>query len=283
MQKLEFENTVQQSLFNAILQQKPNLNYQILNSVLRKKDVRVNGQKISQNIVVKPGDKITLFLPHKKQKQVDVVYQDQNILVVFKPQGMETTKADKVYLQTDCLEEVFDGCFACHRLDKNTEGLVVLAKNTAVRDLLFDSFKNHNIQKNYAAIAFGNVNLNGENFVDYHKKKNNKVQIFSLMQDGSSKILTSYKPENQNQNLWLLNIQIKTGKTHQIRAQLAHHGIYILGDERYGKKEINKQYKTKKQCLCACNLMFKNMPQQLNYLNNKTISVVPTFLKKYGF
>ena len=282
MQKIEFTNTKNQKLFDAILGNNPNLNYQILNQLLRKKDIRVNGQKILQNSFVQNGDRVTFFLPDKKQKVLDIAYEDEQLIVVFKPQGLETTKADKTFLQTDCVEDIFEGAFACHRLDKNTEGLLVLAKNKQARDIMFECFKNHNVQKFYKAICYGNIKEQ-ETFVDYHKKQNNKVYIFSEQQKETSKAITSYIKEKQNENFCLLDINIKTGKTHQIRAQLAHHKIYVLGDERYGNKQINKQFCTKKQQLCAYKLVFTNMPKQFAYLNQKHITTEPTFLKKYGF
>ncbi|MGN1222250.1 MAG: pseudouridine synthase, partial [Christensenellales bacterium] len=189
---------------------------------------------------------------------------------------------DKTFLESDCLEDICDGFYACHRLDKNTEGLVVLAKTEKIRDAIFECFKQHKIQKNYKAIAFGNIKKQ-EKFVDYQKKQNDKVYIFDKAHEGCSKIITSYVLEQTNGELSLLDVNIKTGKTHQIRAQLAHHGIFILGDERYGKKEMNKKYKTKKQLLCAYKLNFVDMPKILQNLNDKTVVTSPTFLNKFGF
>lgn len=282
MQKIQFTNDENQFVFDAILKHKPNLNYQILNTLLRKRDIRVNNKKIASNQQVSFGDEICLFLPDKKQTDVKVVFENEQIIIVFKPQGVEVTKTDKAFLQSECLEDIFDGFYACHRLDKNTEGLVVLAKNEKIRDVMFECFKQHKIQKNYKTIAFGNIKKQ-EQFVDYHKKINDKVYIFDKEQKDCSKIITSYVLEQTNGELSLLDVNIQTGKTHQIRAQLAHHGIFILGDERYGQKEMNKKYKAKKQLLCAYKLSFVDMPKILQNLNNKTVVASPTFLSKFGF
>lgn len=283
MQKLDFLAVKKQLVFDAILNFKPSLNYQTLNKLLRKKDIRINDKKIKENQMVNCGDKITIFLPQKKQQTLQIVFESKNILIVFKPQGLEVTKQDKVFEDSDCVEDIFDGFYACHRLDKNTEGLLVLAKNINARDIMFDLFKNHKIKKYYKAIAFGKINKNGENFIDYHKKENNKIYIYSKKQEDTTKILTNYKVLQTKDDLSLLDIELLTGKTHQIRAQLAHHNIYILGDERYGEKQVNKQYKQKKQLLCAYKLVFEDMPTEFLDLKNKTIITEPTFIKKYGF
>ena len=97
MQKIEITNTKTQSVFDCILKQCPNLNFQILNTAIRKKDIKINGKKIAHNQTITSGDTVTIFLPDKKQKKLDIVYQDNSVLIVFKPQGMETTIADKTF------------------------------------------------------------------------------------------------------------------------------------------------------------------------------------------
>ena len=283
MQKIEFLANEENTIFDLILKYKPNLNYQILNQLLRKKDIRLNGKKISKNQIAKNGDNITLFLPEKNTKKLQIVFENNDVLIIVKPQGMEVTKQDKVFEHSECVEDIFEGCYACHRLDKNTEGLLVLAKNINTRDIMYDMFKNHKIKKFYKAIAFGKINKNGEYFVDYHKKENNKIFISSKKQDGATKILTNYNVLQTQNKLSVLDIEILTGKTHQIRAQLAYHKIYILGDDKYGQKETNKLYKQKKQLLCAYKLVFKDVPKQLDDLKNKEFEIKPTFLKKYDF
>ena len=278
MKKIQFVATQNESVFEQILSNQPQLNFSILKTILRKKDIKINGKKITQNIYVCAGDTITIYLPQTDKKQVPIVFEDANILIAFKPQGMEVTKADKTFLHSACLEEIFEGSFACHRLDKNTEGLVVLAKNEQTKALMFEAFKQHKVKKYYKAICFGNINKNGQNLVDYYAKTKNGIKVFSQNQPNTTQIKTNYLYEKNIDNFCLLNIQLLTGKTHQIRVHLAHHKIFIVGDERYGNKQINKQCKAKKQKLCAYKLIFENMPQSLSHLNNKIFEIKPSFV-----
>ena len=277
MEKFEFISPKNATVAEAILEQKPNLNYAIIKTALRKKDVRLNGKKICENLNVYEGDIITLFLPNKKTKYVPVVYQDENIIIACKPSGMETTKKDKAYTESECLEDVFEGCMACHRLDKITEGLVVLAKNQlAKRDMEY-AIKQKNVTKFYKAIVTGKVNSCGENLKDYLVKNDGSVKIFEKEVPNSKVVLTNYSVLKQDGNLFLLDIELLTGRTHQIRAQLSFHGIYILGDQKYGLKSANRVYGVKKQLLCASKISFKQMPKNIKNLSGKTFEIAPTF------
>ena len=276
MEKIEFINTKEQTVFDAILNYKQTLNYSILKTALRKKDIKVNNKKINENMVVKHGDLITIFLQDKKQKQINIIYEDDNIKIVFKPQGIEVTKQDKAYLDSESLEEL-TGAKACHRLDKNTEGLVVMAKNDIALNCMFDAFKNHKIQKTYNAIVFGKVNKNGEKLQNYIKKEQNFAKICEKFDKNGKIAKLSYTVLEQKNDLYLLEINLETGRMHQIRVQLAYHGIFVLGDDKYGDKMINKKYKTHKQQLCACTIYFSNLIAPLEYLNGQIVEVKPTF------
>lgn len=276
MEKFEFKCKKERMLFDLIFENKPNLNYSIIKTILRKKDIKINGKKVSKNQIVKENDKITIFLPEKKRKNVAIIYEDDKIIIVHKPAGMETTKKDKTYENSDCLEDIFQGTFACHRLDKNTEGLIILAKSQKVANQMKEVFKLKKIEKTYQTIASGNVK-DSENLQDYLVKKENKVQIFSKEVEDSKIIKTNYTKIAQKNDLFLLNVELLTGRTHQIRAHLAFHNIYVLGDSKYGNKEINKKYHAKIQLLCATKIHFANMPDAFENLSNKTFETTPNF------
>ena len=249
----------------------------MIKTVLRKKDIRLNGNKISQDILIKPNDIVTIFLPNKKKKQIEIVYEDENILIVSKPAGIETTKKDKAYMQSECLEEYFEGTFACHRLDKNTEGLIVLAKSKKAYNQMQEVIKLQKLHKNYTTIVTGRVKADGENLLDYHTKGEGIVKISAKQTENSKEIKTNYTVIEKKNDLYCLNVELLTGRTHQIRAHLAFHKIYVLGDQKYGNKDANKKYHTKRQLLCATKLYFDNLPDVFKNLSNKTFEIKPSF------
>ena len=276
MEKLDFFADKKQSVFDAIIEHKKTLNFSMLKTALRKKDIKINDKKIHENCDVQIGDKVTIYLSERQKKKIDIVYEDENIIVANKPQGIETTTLDKAYFDSQSLEELLNAK-ACHRLDKNTEGLIVLAKNKNTEQILFDVFKNHEIEKIYQAIVFGKVNKNGENFADYIKKEQNFAKICKKNDKNSKMAKLSYKLLKQKNNLSLIEVNLETGRTHQIRAQLSHHGIFVLGDEKYGDKQVNKKYHKSKQELCATRLKFLNLPAPLEYLSNRNFEITPSF------
>lgn len=280
MEKFEFIAKDDTMLFDAILSERPTLNFSMLKTVLRKKDIKLNNKKIAKNMQIKKGDIVTLYLPEKKEKKVEIIFEDQNVIIANKPQGMEVTKKDKVFLQSDCLEEILNAT-ACHRLDKNTEGLVVLAKNKIAEKILLEAFKNHDIKKKYSAIVFGKINKKGQKLSNFLLKKDNFVKILDKKEENSQTAKMSYVVKNQKEELFEIEVDLETGRTHQIRAQLAHYGIFVLGDEKYGDKAINKKYHKSKQQLCAYKITFQNMPYPLQNLSNKTFEIKPTFCIEY--
>ena len=276
MEKIEFVNSKKQTVIDAIKNFRPTLNYSIIKTALRKKDVRVNGKKVGENVSVDSDQTITVFLNEKKVKQIEIVFEDNNILIAKKPFGVEVTKHNKSFLDSESLEELV-GYEACHRLDKNTEGLVVFAKNQNSKDALLKAFKEHKIQKNYFALCYGKIDKNGQNFENYIKKKQKYAKICENFDKNCKIAKLSYKFVVGKNRLALLDINLETGRMHQIRAQLAYHGIYILGDEKYGKKDVNKKYHKTKQQLCAYKIQFLNIQEPLDYLNNKSFIIQPSF------
>lgn len=276
MEKICFTNQKEQTLFEAIITFRPTLNFNMLKSALRKKDIKVNGQKVKENIMLQFGENVELYINNKPSKKIETVFEDENILIVFKPAGIETTTKDKTYKDSESLEELTKAK-ACHRLDKNTEGLVVLAKNDEAKNSLLTAFKNHNIKKKYLALCYGKIDKNGENFENYIKKEQNYAKICEKNDKNGKIAKLSYKFIEGKNGLCLLQINLETGRTHQIRAQLSYHKIYVLGDEKYGQKEINKKYHKSKQQLCAYSLTFEKLSAPLEYLSGKTFEIKQTF------
>ena len=276
MEKLEFITKKSGQLFEQILEYRRTLNYSMLQTLLRKRDIKVNDKRISSNINTSSGDKITLFLNDKKQKNIQKLFEDKNIIVAVKPQGLEVTKKDKAFLDSDSLEEILHAT-ACHRLDKNTEGIVIFAKNKEAETALTQAFKEHNIQKKYYVIVSGKVKPNLVTLENYLKKYQNYAKICKKTEKNAKFAKLSYKVIKQKDDLFLLEVDLFTGRFHQIRAQLSNQGIFVLGDEKYGNKAINKKYHTTKQQLCAYFIQFGNLQKPVEYLSQKTFTINPAF------
>ena len=264
-------------LDRVILDSFPNLNSNTLYKALRKKDIRVNDKRVSENIIVHTDDVIKVFICDElleNKPNFSIVYEDDFILVADKPINLEVTGENSL---TTLLEKNYSFIKPCHRLDRNTTGLVLFAKSQEALDILLDKFKHHEIEKHYLATVYGILPKKQDRLEAYLFKDNKKslVYISDTPKKGYQKIITSYKvvKENKKDNTSVLDVNLETGRTHQIRAHLAHIGFPIIGDGKYGKNDINKKFKQKTQLLESYSLKFTfTSPSDiLDYLNNKII------------
>ena len=274
------KNNDGKKLNNVVLNEFSGLNINTIYKALRKKDIRVNGVKVSSNIIVHEGDEITVFIQddllyNNPIKLNDIVYEDDNIIVVDKPAELEITGTKQSL--TEHLINLFGyEVFPCHRLDRNTSGLVIFAKNETSLNSLLDAFKHHLIEKHYIAIVYGIPDQKSKRLEAYLFKDSKKslVYISDKQIPKYQKIITYYNvlKSNNDKNISLLDITIETGRTHQIRAHLAHIGHPIIGDGKYGINEFNRRYKVKTQLLSSYSLSF-NFPESdtLKYLNEIVI------------
>lgn len=281
MEKIRFINQKPNYLYKSILDYAPQLNFLQIKMAMRKKNIKVNGKKVTDNIALLGGEQIEVFLPDKKEKQIEVIYEDDNLIVANKPVGLETTLKDKVFTNSKCLEEYFNAK-AVHRLDKNTAGLVILAKNQNAENGLTSAFKLKQIDKYYLAVALNNFKEKEAELSAYWSKEENEVKISKEEILNSIQIITSYKVLKQKNELSLLEVKLVTGKTHQIRAHLAFVCHPILGDGKYGNKKINKKFNLSKQLLCAYKIVF-NFPETspLFYLNKVKCEIDKKIYNKY--
>lgn len=272
-----FINKNQTTIKKILKEIAPFLNEIKINNLFKQKDIKINGIRIKDNATVLVGDKVEIFFDFEKYLQsiLKTIYEDDNIIVVDKIQGIETTSEDiNRYTLETYLSKCYDYCRAVHRLDLNTKGLVIFAKNEMAYNELYNAIKNHQIKKTYKAIVYSKNTIKIQKYTNYiYEDKNNNISKITDKNSDKEAILEIVNSSKINNELYEIEINLITGRMHQIRAQLAHNKIFVLGDGKYGDNEINKKYKIDKQLLKAVQLEFDFANNSgLKYLNNKKIS-----------
>jgi len=201
---------------------------------LRKKDIIVNEKRINSNIILHQNDNVIIYIPDEllyRQFDIEIIYEDDNIVVVNKPIGIEVVGKNP---DKKDLTKYMNGNTPCHRLDMNTSGLVLFAKNEEALEILLKKFKTQEIEKHYLATVYGIPKKQQDIITSYLFKdsKKNMVYISDEPKKGYQKIVTSYSvvSKNTQNNTSVLDVELHTGRTHQIRAHLAHIGLPIIGD-----------------------------------------------------
>ena len=233
MQKLEFVVEKEMKLSKAIVDKLPAFSLHDIKQILSNKDVKVNNIRQKEDIVVQKGDKITVYYIEKEQKEwYSLVYSDDNVLIVNKRAGIEVVSESERDLLS-ILKLEFGEIFAVHRLDRNTEGLTIFAKNKTIESEFLNAFKTRkSIDKRYALFVHGRVDISKIKRTVYLKKVENlsKVWISEVKTSGFEPISTEFSVIQYLGDKTLLEAKLITGKTHQIRAHIAYYGYPIVGD-----------------------------------------------------
>lgn len=277
--------------------------------MLRKKNFTLNDKKAIGNEILKIGDKINLYLSDEthekfhfeseirkknqfknKRYKPDIVYEDEHIVIVNKPAGLlsQSDSSGAVSLNDMIRDYILEKAddkekyrafkpTVCNRLDRNTVGLVICAKTFVAAQTVSYLIKKRQIRKFYSAVVLGNVT--GEhiaegtivkdsvkNYVHYNQK--------SLTGVTAAQVKLKYRSMKTNSNYSMLEVELITGKSHQIRVQMAAENHPVLGDNKYGNRKRNSELKVKGQLLCAYKLVFpKTNELCLRALSEKSISI----------
>ena len=244
------------SAINYILDKFPNLPKASLFKALRNKDIKVNGKRINKDVIVNENDKIDIYISDivlfNLPKKIEYIYDDENIAIVYKPQGILSNNEGKDIIEPtldDLVKKEHPEYIICHRLDRNTSGLLIFAKNDDINQEIQSGFKNNCITKEYISyVSNCNFSKNEDtitNYIDINKKSGiAKIYDENNNKRNFKKITTSYKVlyTSKKRNYGIVKVLIHNGKTHQIRSVLSHINHPIIGDPKYGKNEVDEDY-----------------------------------------
>ena len=283
----------------------------LMQKYFRLKRIKVNGKAAKHEQIVNEGDVLELyindeFFEGEKENEflsldgkVKVVYEDENIILADKPFGLivhsdvgETRNTlinqIKAYLfgkgEYDPEKEQSFAPALCNRLDRNTGGIVIAAKNAEALRILNEVIKEKDVGKFYMLRVAGVMEKRSGELKSYLLKdeKTNTVKAYKSPVKGAKTAITKYKTVKVlNDGSSIVEAELLTGRTHQIRAQFAEAGHPLLGDGKYGKNSVNKAYSMKYQALYSYKVVFPgNMPGNLAYLSGKVFTApLPDFLK----
>lgn len=278
---------------------------------LRKGDIRINGKKEKEKYSLQENDVVEIRYIHTKKEtkenfiKVDssalkITYEDENVLIVEKWPGVlvhpdsnkkEATLTDYVlsYLNAkgDYLpeNEVTFTPAPCNRLDRNTSGIVIFGKNFEALRILNEVIREGQVEKYYNTLVKGRIKDGLYKAYILKNEESNISRIFDKKVPNSKEIAMEVKTIQSNGLISFLEINLITGRSHQIRAHLSHLGNPLIGDSKYGDNKLNSSFRNKfgldYQYLYAYKLIFREVGGKLNYLKNKTIaeSLPPIFKK----
>ena len=308
MKEIIFNENKPQRLDLYINEKFPLIRPNNLNKFVRQNKVKVNGAKTSAGQKLTKGDIINLYLndemfiqPNKDNvflfasSQVEILYEDYNLFVVNKPSGISvisdnwqdfdtlTNRIKHYYHKNnsgDCYPQL------CHRIDTGTSGIVVLAKNEKTLNFMFDMFRDKQLKKKYICAVKNNPKIKDGIYQAYLTKNSQRGFVTvsdKPLNNASQDIETGIKTLDSFEDYKLMDINLFTGRTHQIRAHMAYMGMNVLGDSKYGDNNLNRKLKLKYQLLCSYYLKFGRIEDSdFEYLSYKEINCpMPWFVESF--
>lgn len=284
----------------------PNVPLSFIYKLFRKKDIKINGHPEDKKVKVSCGDTVRIYITDQQledfstsEKEVRpsdelvkyIIYEDENILLINKPRGLLVQKdkpnvkaLDDMVLSYLAYKGEYDKeqkAFTpgpCHRLDRNTQGIVIFGKNIATLQYLMSIMQDKSkIEKHYLALVKGNILEKGKVDVPLKKVTDKSLVKVASIKDGGKKAVTLYEPVKNYKECCLLSLTLLTGRTHQIRVHMAYIGHPVIGDSKYGDFTLNKEFENKyhfvNQFLVANYVKFDQLDYPLTYLNGKKFEV----------
>lgn len=235
------------------------------------KNISVGGKRTAEDVVVPAGERCEVFLPEAfAPPEIPVVYADDNVVIADKP-----VKIDSVAALPACLRGTYGTLYPVHRLDTNTTGLVVLARGRKTETELVRAFRDRAVRKKYVATVVGTPKPAKGRLVGYLVKDASRglVTVSDKPVRGGSEAVTEYEVLRSYDGLSDVALYPLTGRTHQLRAQLAHIGCPVLGDGKYGDFEENKKRGVALQRLRAVSVKFLSLSGIVDYLSGREFEV----------
>lgn len=290
----------------------PNLPQSVMYKGIRTKNIKLNRKRCEISTKLSEGDVLELYLPDdffgaenteyeflKAPADVKIVYEDENILLMDKQNGLvvhedESGTADTLvnrmqhYLydkgEYDPSAENSFVPSLCNRLDRNTGGIVIAAKNAEALRILNQKIKDRELEKKYLCITAGVPKKKEDTMTHYLFKdsKTNTVIVSDKKTPQNKTIITKYKVLRHDSELALCEVELLTGRTHQIRAHMAYIGCPLLGDGKYGNNRVNRSHGIKTQALYSYKLkfVFKTDSGILSYLDGREFTAEDVWFEK---